>query len=90
MIVEIDVPEGKKAFVNYVDDRNEALTIACFASRAPIEYEIDEDGKPTGQEVLTAEERARCTVTAALNKQLVRYQKKQQIEEIDIIDNIIT
>jgi len=89
-IQEIEVTDGSTGFVYEVEDENVELAISCFASKIPIEYVLDEDGKPTTEEVNTVGDRARIAITAILDKHIEKYQKRLAVQNATIIKNIVS
>jgi len=73
----IDTPDGKVLFPYFVDDDMVVGYVMCFASFVPVEYVLDDDGKPTEEEKYTVEERARMFVTKQLDTIYTKWQKRQ-------------
>lgn len=90
MIQEIEVPEGKTIFPYFVDNENVGLAINCFASKVNIEYVKDDGGNLTDEETNTPADRARISITAMLDRQIVKYQEKQAKQNATIIRDIVS
>ena len=90
MIVEIEIQEDEVLMPFVIKKVNEPLAIECYASRMPVEYVLDEDGKPTEVEVFTPAERAHKVIAGQHNRQMAKYQRKQAANGAAIINDIVS